>query len=223
MSYALKAFNYGDEKVSVSPIIEIFNLENKSVGRYSIYSDVIAGNSVKEDSGKIGTSMLPAGNYIAKATVNYGERIASAEDTFRIGELNVEIKNFSDVIDRNTINKILVDVESAWNDPIENVFVEGSVPEYNIAFKTPSTSLKGFQRVSLLGYLDTNNILEDVDSLEVNFTVHFSNKLNSKSGTLNFRKVSKVSSITYAIIGISLFIIIAGGVIWILIRKRREQ
>ncbi len=221
-SYWLKAFNYGKEKVSVSPFIEIFGSNNKSLGRYNIFNEVVEGNSAKDDSGRIDTSSLLPGMYLAKATVNYEGRTASAEDSFRIGELFVDIKNYTNTLERNSINKIIIDVESSWNDPLDNVFVEANVLDYNLVFKTPSTSLRGFQRVGLVGYLDTNGIPEEAESLKTNFTVHYGNKETSVLGELHFKKEFKISLITYIIAGLVLVILIAIVIIWILIRRGKK-
>ena len=113
-----------------------------------------------------------------------------------------------------------IGVESFWNDPIENVFVEGQIIGHDISFKTPSVNLAPWENRGLYGHFDTSTIEEE--EFQIKLTVHYSEKTTEKTVDVRFKKETP----NYLLIGVIagavvLTILIIILVVWI-VKLRKE-
>lgn len=222
-SYTIKFYSQGAEQVVFSPKIEVFDGLNKVVGNYNLPIYSINGSITWESDGEIPTFDYKSGVYKAVLTADYADRIASAEDTFRVGELFVNVSNHSDDLERNSINKFDVEIESFWNDPLENVFVDVNILDYNISFRTPSTNLAGFQKTWMSGFFDTRGIQEGEKYLIANISVHYNKQTTNVIDKVYFKGEKDLSNINYIIvIGIVIILIILMVIGYIIWKRRRN-
>jgi len=210
-SYALKVSSLGNELISITPKIVLYDFNNKS--KESFILDTRAVESTKSETyeGQLNVANYPAGVYRATAFVDYGGRkLAESTSYFRIGTLFVNILNYTKYVTKDSLNKFDIEVESQWNDPIQNVYAEVSIPEYNINFRTPAVELGGFQRTVLTGYFDTRGI--DANSFKANIKIYYADKITEKKVTVRFKK-----EIDYLMIGlIAGFLLLIGIIIWLI-------
>jgi hypothetical protein len=201
----LKVMSKGEEDLTMSSKIIIYDSKDNIIEEINLGEHFIKSQETKEFNEKFDSIGHRAGQYKAVAIIDYDNKKLEKEDLFKIGELVVNILGHSDGFVRGIINRFDIDIESQWNDPIENVYGEILIPNYNIRFKTPSETLPGFGRMNLTGYFDPTPI--DKDVFFGSITVYYRDKQIRK--LVNFKMKKKISLMTYlVIIGILLVIIL---------------
>ena len=112
-------------------------------------------------------------------------------------------------------------MESYWNDPIDGVFAEILIPDYNIKFPTPSLNLQGFGKATLEGFFDTTGIEED--GFRAIVTLSYAGKSEEFPITLRFRR--EPNYVVYAIVAVGVLLFVLAIVMFWLrkIRQRRER
>jgi len=178
--------NLGTENISsVKATIEIYNGKKKLDEVKTDEKPLNVLESVKLYA-KWPTRGQEPGKYFAKAIVDYDGNTAYANDTFRIGQLYIAITNFTKNAIAGTINKFLVEIESNWNDDVENVYADVFVfknGEKKSQFKTISEKVSKFEKKNLTGYLDASNI--DVGIYDLSIVLNYEGLTTNASGLLN--------------------------------------
>ena len=196
--------NLGKAAARAKSTIEIYNSASKRIRMLDLGEDEIAPGDSKSYQEKLETTSYPAGFYKARAASAYSGKTAEAEKEFRLGELYVNITGYTENLERDKINKFDINVESLWNDPLENVFAEVSIPNYNINFPTPSIKLNGFEKGTVTGYFDTTGIEEK--SFEAVIKLHYEGKITERKAILRFKK--EANYLLYGLIGALLLAVI---------------
>jgi len=126
----------------------------------------------------------------------------------------LNILNTSNDFTRNDLNKFEFGVESFWNDPIENVYAEVTIPIYNINFRTTSSTFKSFDNKNLTGFFDTTGIDSNADEFKARITLYYEGKTTEKIVTLRFKK--EIDYLLYTLIlgAITAAIILIFSIIW---------
>ncbi len=241
------------EKFSVENVNEgenlTFNTEVSSLGENDIVAELTAelslyddryietielGRGIVESQGKrtfqkiINSSRYGTGDYNATAILDYGtERIVRKETHFKIGSLFVDILNWTKEAYYNELNEFYVEVESNWNNKVENVHAEVFVYEKGnetnklSEFKTVSESLDKWQSKNLTGYLDTAGIKPGV--YEMNITIFYEGASTIKITDITIKRKIAIWVIVTGIVGIIVLITIIFIITWIIIKKRKEK
>ncbi|MCM2325711.1 MAG: hypothetical protein NDI94_04555 [Candidatus Woesearchaeota archaeon] len=107
---------------------------------------------------------LKPGNYHIYATLNWDGNKSSTEQDFRIGSKIVSIKDFNKEFKTDSINRMLINVESGWNSKIDETYAVISIFEKDKSrkikeFKSLNLELYPFQARQLEAYFDTNGIV----------------------------------------------------------------
>jgi LPXTG-motif cell wall-anchored protein len=213
-----KIFSVGRESVLTESRVEIYDLSDRKIDSINLGNFIVHPSEIKDLSGFLNSSKYKPAKYKTKGIVDFQEGKAEIESGFRLGELFVNISNYTTEFQRNLINKFDVDVESFWNDPLENVYVAGMILEYNITFKTPSTTLNGFQRQTLTGYLDTTSIPKEADNFKANLTVYYAGRSTEILGKLHFKQ--EISALIYIIAALIVLVLVLG---WLVFRRRKKN
>ena len=219
VSLNLKITSLGNETINTNTYINVYNLDNEIVKRIDMGSRSIESTNYAELSTKLETKDLPPGNYKAIAFVEYGGKVAEREAEFRLGELKVLVSNYTAVFERNKINRFEIEVESFWNDPIDNVFAEVSIPDHDIQFLTPSIGLGGFEKKMLTGFFDSSSIEED--NFKAKIVIHYAGKTTEKTVDLRFKR--EFNYTIYATILILLAVIAIAIIEFIRINKLKRK
>ncbi len=213
--YTFKVYSLGEERVIITSYLEIYDYENSKIDKINFGSHIVESNEMRDFSGEINTSKYKPGFYKIKAVVDYDDKTAAAETKFRLGELFVNINNYTSIFKRDIINRFDIEVESFWNDPINNTFASVDIINHSTNLLTPTITLGRFQKTILTGYLDTKDIPED--KFYANITVYYGGKSNEKFVELRFGK--PIDAATIAIIAAVLLVIFIIGYFFI---KRRN-
>lgn len=218
VEFKVEINNLGKESIDMSTIVIVYDSFNMTVETMNLADSHLEPTKGKVLLGYMNTTAEQAGLYTARVIVNYGGKSpAVSESKFRLGELYMEILNYTEEFKRNSINRFEVEVESFWNDPIENVYAEVLVPVYNIRFLTPSLSFSGFEKRVFTGYFDTAGISEDVDEFKAKIMIHYQGKTSERVVSMRFKK--ETDYLMYAlIVGI---VIAIGVLVWLYIWIRK--
>ena len=205
----LKIFNRGNESVVVSPMIQIFK-DGEFLDNFDLELVRISPADFKEVGFSLDSSRYSPGDYVATALGDYGdERLARDDDPFRLGELFVKIVNYSRNFDEGGIEKFKIEVESFWNDDIDDLYAEVIVDDFeNAGFITPVTELGAWKSKSLDGFLDVSSI--GVEVLEADIVLHYQNKTSSERIKLNIELAYDYSNLFFVLA----ILIVVGLIVW---------
>ncbi len=223
VTMTLNIKNLGTEQISISGIIiEIFNAEDSKVSVLQL-----AGTSIAAKEEKILETSWPAANakagkYTAKVKVTYGDNIAEAEASFRIGDLAVTILDLTPKeFPSNKIIPFSIEVESLWSENIGSVFAELKILDGENELKSVKTapiSVDPFKTASLEGYLDTSEL--DLGDYVAKVLLTYGDKTSEKEFEIS---VVKADNSYLLIVGIVLLIVIILLIIFALTRKSKRR
>ena len=211
INFELEIINRGKETLNIQPKIEIYSGEEKKETLVFQLRELASQETINLKK-ILNTSSYNPGEYRAVAIVDYGET-ARAETGFKLGNLFVEIANYSRKIVNSGIQRFDVGVESRWNNKIEGVYAEVFIN--SISFKTPPATLEPWQKSVLMGFFNAGNFTEG--KYPVNITVYYSGKSSNKLGEVEFIK-KKSALLIWLIISVA-FVLIVASVVLIRMRK----
>ena len=216
--FSLKVSNLGTQEIIAAPRISLINGENTSVSSFALEMSTIQSTQSKSYAFEANTSSYRAGFYRALATVEYGGKTpATHEARFRLGELAVNVTSTSDRLTKNKLNRFDIQIESLWNDPLENVYADVEVLNHSMKFTTPSTSLNGFEKATLTGYFDTTGI--EKEPFQVRIVLHYAGTTSERTVAVRF-----VREIPYLLIAlIAGFALLIAVIIRLIVWMRRLQ
>lgn len=171
--FKLNVRNLGDTDIKgVIAVIDIQDIENKTIEKlYTDAFDVLRYQSA-EVWKRMETANYEPAKYRAKAALSYGgPKDAYAEAEFLIGKLFVNVLGMESNATAGKINPVSVNVESWWGNPIENVHAvvsmknESGVPAGE--FNTISVDLSPWQKASVGGYWDTDELMPGLYDADV--------------------------------------------------------
>jgi hypothetical protein len=225
LNFNLDVINRGKESVVISPRIEIFSNQTNEKIETLFLSDRTLEPTQKISLRKsLDTASYNPGRYNALAIVEYGgEAPSRAESFFRIGDLSIEIKNYTQkVILDGKIQKFNIELESGWNDKIDGVYADvifSNETSEILSFKTTSTDLNPWEAKTITGYFDTLNFQGGMYNANITLFYYGKDigKTSSKIFPVEFVKKTEYLMVIFISIGI-LFLI--GLAIFFLKRKK---
>ena len=228
VQFVINLINRGVENITVNPRIEILSNQTGEFKETLSFEERFMESTQRLSVYKIlDTSSYNPGRYKGIAIVEYGGNSpATAEILFRIGNLSIEIKNYTQrVILDGKIQKFNIDIESGWNDKIDGVYASVSFLNGTseiLSFETSSTSLNPWEVKIITGYFDTLNIPEGTYDAQITL-FYYGKEVGKSSSKMVKVEFVKESSLNLMIVLISLGIIILVGVIIMIIFLRRKK
>jgi len=227
VNFAVNVKSFGEEDInSIKAAIDIYSPDNEKLA--TIYTDKkpLKSNTEETLHAQLDTKGYPAGTYKAIATLNYDGKTKEDKKSFRIGELNIKIINYTKEFEKDKINKFDVDIESEWGNKIEEV--NGEIKINNETIKTPNINLAPWEKKTITAYWDTNNI--KAGFYDVEMTIYYNGKTTVEKGKVSVVEKKEVLvekpevislSITTILILIIILLIII-DIIW-MIKKRKSK
>lgn len=209
--------NKGDDTLVIDDAKVDFFVNDELVRTLSFNSLNIESTKEHTFKGYFNSTGIRAGVYYALASVSAGETW-TANTTFKLGSLAFNVTNFTRKLYSKGIQKMQIDVESLWNNPLSGVYADVSitgVADKNLSFKTPSTDFDSWEIKTLEGFVDTTDLIGEYP---VEIVLHFSNQNYTLLST-----VTVVSRINYLVFVIPGALIIILAVVYFIIRKRRSK
>ena len=223
VDFTLHIVNLGKETVVANGRIEIYDkYGNELIEAIPFDSKSLEPTGSEDLYHSLNTKNYKPGDYKVVAVVNYGDsKSARKEAIFRLGEMRVDIINYTSVFKKDTLNRMEIRTESFWNDPIDNLYATVQFLGTDAYLQTPSTTIKGFDKTMLTGFFDTVDIKEEPFS--ANITIHYNNKTSSRVvNDLTFKKESN-HMLLYVAIAVAVLAIVIGVVIYLIMRRRNGK
>ena len=205
----LKIFNRGNESVVISPMIQIFK-DDEFLDNFDLEFIRISPADFKEVGFSLDTFRYSAGDYMATALGDYGdERLARSDDPFRLGELLIKIVNYSSHFEEGGIERFSIEVESFWNNDIDDLYAEVVVDGFdNMGFITPVAELGAWKSKTIDGFLDVSSV--GIETLEADIILHYKNRTNSERVELSFDLAYDYSTLFFVLA----ILIVVGLIVW---------
>ncbi len=198
--------NFGDQAVHARSIVQIMR-DEKVIKEFDLGEFDLASPEEKIFKRYLDTKHYLAGTYQAIARLYYGSDLsAEGSSAFRLGELYVDIVNYTKLFERDKINRFEIQVESRWNDPIEGVYADVALQGYPMSFLTPAAHLNGFGTTTLTGFFDTTGIQNETFNALIK--VHYADRTSEEMATLSFHKSKDYTLIGLIIAGVILIALI---------------
>lgn len=186
--------NDGKEKVTVKTVLDVLSPSSGSLARMEFPLVELESLQSKEQLFKwAGTTIT--GEYVAKATIFYEGIVGETRQQFIVGGLFVRITRLViDRIQKGGIRAIPVELQSFWNQRIDNVYAELNITKggkmIQSGIKTESINLQPWGIAQINGYWDTTEAT--LGKYNVAVKVFYANKTSQE--TFNFELVKSSSS-----------------------------
>jgi hypothetical protein len=207
VKFEVTVASMGKEPINANTKIEIYSGKNK-------ITTLDLGNKIIENQNKyvfvkfLDTKEYHPGDYNATAIVDYQEGISRESNIFRIGTLFLNITNYTLSIVKEGIKPFMIDVESLWNNPVENVYGQIFILKDNntlTSFSTPSVIVfQPWEKRTLTGYVDTG--LLNTGGYDIRMVLNYLEKNTTLDGKLKIK--NKTNYQLYGLLIIVLLLII---------------
>ena len=220
--------NDGKEAVKVKVVIEIIDkTKGETVSRMEGPEIALNTQETKEDNFTWAGTKVP-GEYRVKATLFYDGIVKDVDKEFIVGGLFVRINKLKvSEIKKGGIQKIPIELQSFWNEKIDNVFAELNISGADgvaaSGIKTDVININALETGTLTAFWDTTDIQTGVYNVTVKAFYR------GESSTASFKlKVVRESALGSGVIRIALIIgvvaillVVFGGIIYANLSKKR--
>lgn len=221
----LKVTSRGADNVSVTPVITFYDSARNVVDSMSFDSVVLATNGEKYFRRYLENPDLKPDDYIAEANIDYEtDEPMVINSTFRIGNLRVDVINFTQNLSAGELNKFFIRIKSNWNAPISNVYADVNVSRgnYSNMFRTPPVDLAAFQERDLEGYIDTKGMssgdyMSEIKLSYLGQTTYYSGKVTLIGGS-----EFKIIWVAYGV-GVGVLLAVLLIIIYFLIKRFKKR
>lgn len=111
---------------------------------------------------------LQPADYFVKASITADDVPLEGNTTFKIGMLDVAVKDYTKELSVGGIKRFVLSVGSNWNDPVP-VFADINIYDKNVSVKTRTATfdLKPWGEADLEAYIDTSSLQPKMYDLHV--------------------------------------------------------
>lgn len=226
---ALEVVNQGTEPVTVHGVIDILNQnitagkETKIITLYTNEKTLTTGQKTTLKS-SVNVSDFEVGEYKAKATLFFDGNQTTKEKAFRVGELYIEILDFTKELSKDKLNTIKVRVESKWNGPINNVYATLDVSQIGknqiaASVNSPPVNFLPWEGKDIIIYWDTTGFEEGKYDAKV--TLHYEDKTTVASDIINI-KFAEGQVISFTTLLLLILIVVVIVLILLIIRLMKR-
>jgi len=218
-----KIENMGNQDLNASVSVDVFS-EEELIESIFIGSKQLKPRDIKTFAGA--AKGYKAGVYDAIAIVDFGEDIKNEnKKQFKVGGLIVKIINWTSEIIQGKINEFEIEIESEWNNDIENVYAEVNISKKNgfsNVFKTPSVKLGRWETTKLEGFVNAENL--DSGKYQANITLFYEGETTEKIVNVNIIRgelnTAVIKYVVFAGIGVLILIVF---IVIILIKLKKSK
>ena len=227
--FGVNAISRGTETIKkISGTGEIYDSVTKKLQDTIRFSEEI---NVKTGDEVVLTSIWDTknknpGEYYIGAKVDFDEKSEVFQKSFLVGSLELKVTNYTQIAYNDSVNKFDLEVQSNWNDPIENIYADIIIKKgkFETSFRLPSVRIEPFSKNKMSSFWETRNT--DVGVHDVFITLHYADKTSTKQGTLEViarpeEKPSPINTTTVLIAVIVLIIIVNIG--WFIFGKLKKK
>ena len=185
MNFTVSVNNLGKDDISsCSGTIGIFNLEGTKVGAAQLESRPVKSTETVPLIAPFDTVGILPGNHTVVADIVCDGTMKQANTSFRIGNLDVKIVDYTKELTAGSIKRFVTKVESIWNDPLdvyaEITVYDGINPPLKV--KTANMRLAPWQMTDLEAFIDTSSL--EAKDYKVKIEAFFAEKSVVLDGTV---------------------------------------
>lgn len=182
---------------------------------------------------KLNTTDIPGGDYQAIAIVDYDGFKATDQETFRLGDLYINLTNYTREFEFNKINRWDIFVENRWNKQLTNLYAEAKIiqneQEIDINVKTPTISLDPWETTRLNAFWDTSGF--SAGEYDAKLIFHYNDKIQENPIRIKIIKQRLLIqlpllmgeiNLSVALFGLILLVLII-DVVWLIIVLRKTK
>jgi len=226
IDFNLEVVSRGKEKVSMNPRIDIFDSDSEKVETLYFQNRVIESQETLKLKKTLDTINYNPGNYKAVATIDYGG-LATSEADFRIGDLRIDIVNYTHQVPIAKLEKFDLVLESGWNDQIDGAYAEvvflNNTDAVLQTFKTSTTSLVPWESKLIAGYFDSSVFKEGFYDANVTLFYYGKDQGKSSSEIVNVEFLKVGSKLIWYFIGGGGILIIFGLLFFKFFKKSKKN
>ncbi|MEM4318580.1 MAG: hypothetical protein QW244_02775 [Candidatus Pacearchaeota archaeon] len=221
--FNIKIKNMGKVVAKAELELEIYEGGNK-IYHKKIDQIIINANEEKFLEESWNSSGNHEGIYRAKVIVNYDNKTAEDVKEFKIGNILIEILDFNKEFKVESIEPLILELQSKWNEKIENVYGNVEVWESDLKtkvmdFKTPMFEIGAWERKKVKSWFDTKGI-EPGDYL-MNITLYYKNSTSNAYGQVRFKQ--RINMMLVILIILIIIIVILITFLVIIIKKIKKD
>ena len=226
ITFELDVYSRGTDEVLMKPRIEIYDEHGNLIDTIYFLERAISGQSEIFLKKTMNTTGIFAGNYYALSKIDYDTATAESRADFKIGELRVDILNYTKQIIVGGIRKFEIEIESGWNDQIDGAYAEIIIlnnSEKITEFKTSPTNLNPWESKIITGYLDATEIMPGMYDANITIVYYGRDKGKSTNKLVQVEFIEK-EKINYLLIsGVVLGIIILFVVLFCILKYGKKK
>lgn len=229
VNFILNIKSQGSDEITTTPRIEIYSETGNSLETIYFNERTIKSQEEIALTKALDTTSFNPGTYTAIAIVDYDGKTATSEKSFKIGELIINILNYTREIVINKIQAFDLGIESGWNDIIDGAYGEilisnSSSGQKMAEFKTSSTSLIPWESRIITGYFDTSNFTAGNYSANITLIYYGKEVGKSSSEIVEVRFVEKPDKLRLLkSIGVVFIVILILIFIWKYWRRKNAK
>jgi hypothetical protein len=219
----LRVNNRGTDNLIVSPVINFYDSSMKQVDKF-VFEPVQIGTGEYDYFRRyLNTDSLKPDNYLAEAIIDYSGLKQGINATFKVGNLYVNITDFTKNISAEEINKFIIKVRSNWNSDIKGVYADVRIlnDTFETSFRTPSIDLNAWEEKEILGYFEAKGIKEGDYKVEI--TLNYLGQTTFASGDLLVVGKEKINILIWISAGIIAGLIVLIGIYLIARRLKKSK
>ncbi len=227
-NFIVAIHNMGKNSITnAKAVIDIFDTKERLIEKIFTQEKAVNVNSKENLEAFFDASKHTAGMYKAIAHLTYADRSQDLDSNFKIGALNIQIINYTKAFFKGKIGKFDLEVESGWNNKIDNVFAEVKIfnnTKEISSFKTISFGLEPWERKKISTFWDNEWLDEGTYDAEIN--LFYEGKITKVIGKIgiimpkekiSFKKYLTTTSVLILVVIALIIINIA-----VLISKRKK-
>lgn len=156
----LKVYNRGTENVTVNPVINFYDSSKIFVDTFTFIPVQISPGDYDYFRRYLNTDNLLPDNYLAEALIDYGGLKQKVNATFKVGNLYVNVTDFTKNMTAEEINKFVIGVQSNWNGNIQGVYADVRISNdtFETTFRTPQIELNAWEESNITGYFEAKGL-----------------------------------------------------------------
>lgn len=225
-----------NEPINVSAFIT--NLGTRDIGNLKVKFGIVSDDKLITSTETDATSLLrketkelstqfelnlTPGDYSAVAKIFYDNNSVDLIKDFKVGDVFVEILDYTKYFIQGRLNKFDVDVTNEWNRKIKNAFALIFIDKFD-AIKSITYDLNPYEKKTLVSYWDTAGV--ELGRYDSNVTVNYVNKTTTKQGEVYVVEPTQLEKTLgrpdyslYTFVGI-IFIILV-NLVWLFFMRRK--
>jgi hypothetical protein len=225
ITFELDVASRGKEDVTMKPRIEIYSEYGELIETLYFKERFIESQERVELIKIMNTTSYFSGDYYALSKVDYDTKTSESRTDFKIGELSIEIINYTKQILVGGLRKFEIEIVSGWNDRIDGAYGEVVIlngSEKLTEFKTSPTDLSPWGSKIITGYLDATDIPLGVYDTDITVIYYGRDRGESTNKMVKVEFVEEEKT-NYLIIGGIIILAILAVVILIYIFKNVKK